>query len=578
MPETRYNTFTRKTEYYDVVNQIWTDKPPATNQGAGGAGYDYSNLIFNPGTPEDDFNRDPFKGYNRFLEFQVGNPSSQENEPDPFSRTLPSNNQTTYQGRIPTTTDELHAMIRSGEIKDKSLIEKLEVELSNAELAASKGQESTSNSNEYAMGPADEPMTSQRPNNFWMPALNFAGSDLSTEAYSLGMRLGQKQGTPGKTLGIIGSAGAFTLGAARDLLSGLSTQRANNWMNDWYEKNKNKTNYTADEQYTDANYLGGLPKRDGGYVESMQDGGTTDKSALGYRAPLDGSTMDKDQQAAFALLRNKYGDKNYFADQYNTLRDSMEESYLENPNFVDADGNIVERSYDPDSLQGPAVSMRESRRMARDLNKVIRKNNLPYQKIQHDAFYNPNGKTDMVARFQDGGATGQKSPDPKATATIEWLDKNPYTPEKGKPIDMRKMEQYKTNGYPRMQDNILVIPGAGSYGPDKYQQVQMPEGYQGYPIYIVNGKPVVVDPKFNKEYFNMYMMKNFARKAELIPVYGRGTPYIAPRDAEEEQEIQQAQPPMRHGGYVVGEYAEFEYGGEIVRGIVQKIENGKIYI
>lgn len=402
MSETRFNTLTRQVEFYDPSRKTWSATPPASTSPTQQA-YDYSNLTFNPGSPEDDSDRDPFKGYNRFLEFQLSSPESQANESDPFSTSTSS--QQGVQGRIPTTTDELHAMIRSGEIKDKALIEKLEVELSNAELASS--QESSPN-NEYAMGPPEEG-GGQPPKapNFWTPALNFAGSDLSTEAYSLGMRLGQKQGAPGKTLGIIGSAGAFTLGAARDLLAGLSTQRANNWMTDWYEKNKNKKTYTADEQYTDNNYIGGLYKRDGGRVDDyMQDGGQiTDKSQIGYRQPLDGSQAEKDQQAAFALFRNQYGDINYFADQYNKLRADMEQAYIENPNYADSEGNLIQRSYDPDRLQGPMVSMKESRRRARDLNRIIRKNNLPYQKIQHDAFYNPNGKTDMTARFQNGGYT-----------------------------------------------------------------------------------------------------------------------------------------------------------------------------
>ena len=138
----------------------------------------------------------------------------------------------------------------------------------------------------------------------------------------------------------------------------------------------------------------------------MALGGPT-KSELGYRAPLDGSTMKTDQQSGFALFPNKYGDKNYFAENYNNLRTQLENSYAENPYYVDADGNRIEKNIDPDVAFGNMaeyVSMRESARRAREFNQNNRRNNLGYQKIQRDAFFNPNGlKEAPVATFEAGG-------------------------------------------------------------------------------------------------------------------------------------------------------------------------------
>ena len=49
------------------------------------------------------------------------------------------------------------------------------------------------------------------------------------------------------------------------------------------------------------------------------------EAAFGYRAPLDGSTMAEDKQGANALFKNKYGDINFFAQNWNTLKANMEQ-------------------------------------------------------------------------------------------------------------------------------------------------------------------------------------------------------------------------------------------------------------
>lgn len=145
---------------------------------------------------------------------------------------------------------------------------------------------------------------------------------------------------------------------------------------------------------------------EGSPADIMALGGPA-KSELGYRAPLDGSTMKTDQQSGFALFPNKYGDKNYFAENYNNLRTQLENSYVENPYYIDADGNRIEKNIDPDVAFGNMaeyVSMRESARRAREFNQNNRRNNLGYQKIQRDAFFNPNGlKEAPIATFEAGG-------------------------------------------------------------------------------------------------------------------------------------------------------------------------------
>lgn len=138
----------------------------------------------------------------------------------------------------------------------------------------------------------------------------------------------------------------------------------------------------------------------------MAEGGPL-KSELGYRAPLDGSTQTADRQKGVALLPGKYGDVNWFAKAYNDLRTNMENNYVENPYYTDANGNQVPVNFDPDNLSGQSeyVSMRQSAKRARELNALNRKNNLGFQKIQRDAFYNPNGTTEpIVASFAEGGA------------------------------------------------------------------------------------------------------------------------------------------------------------------------------
>lgn len=147
-----------------------------------------------------------------------------------------------------------------------------------------------------------------------------------------------------------------------------------------------------------------------------------DKSQIGYRAPLDGSTMKPQLQAGTPLLKNKYGDVNYFAEGYNNTRQNMETAYAENPYYSDAEGNLIERSIDPDNLSSMNLytSMHDSAKQARIMNRNIRRKDLGYQKIQRDAFYNPDGsKQAVVPTFQNGGGIPTDGIDPNAPASVD---------------------------------------------------------------------------------------------------------------------------------------------------------------
>lgn len=126
------------------------------------------------------------------------------------------------------------------------------------------------------------------------------------------------------------------------------------------------------------------------------------EATFGYRAPLDGSTMPESKQGANALFKNKYGDINFFAQNWNTLKDSMEQDITENPYYTDAEGNQILRTPYPNNLTTMGnVSKRESAQQARKFNAKIRQEGLPYQKVKRDAFYNPQGQE--LAKFAEGG-------------------------------------------------------------------------------------------------------------------------------------------------------------------------------
>ena len=158
-----------------------------------------------------------------------------------------------------------------------------------------------------------------------------------------------------------------------------------------------------------------------------------------------------------------------------------------------------------------------------------------------------------VPRLQDGGPIVGEDPLKTSTpldpykATMDWLNANPYT-HNNKPIYLDDMEMMDMNNkYPSMHGKMISIPGSGNYGEDQYELVQMPSDYTGLPVYRVNGKPVVLDKKFNEEYFNMYQQNKLLGKDELFPIYGKGTPY--------------KKPTMQDGGYVDMDLTDDEIQG-----------------
>lgn len=174
-----------------------------------------------------------------------------------------------------------------------------------------------------------------------------------------------------------------------------------------------------------------------------------------------------------------------------------------------------------------------------------------YQPITYNSINNPI----YTSKLQDGGslsgdpsvATTETPIDPYQ-ATMDWLNANPYM-YNNKPIYLDDLEMVQSKNYPSMHGKVINIPGAGNYGEDQYQLITMPEGYNGLPVYLVNGKPVVVDEKFNKEYFNMYQQNKLFGKSELFPIYGRGTPYRRPTTN------------MQDGGYIDMDLTDEEIQG-----------------
>ena len=134
----------------------------------------------------------------------------------------------------------------------------------------------------------------------------------------------------------------------------------------------------------------------------------TDKLERGYRKNIDGSEQIPQEQAANALFKNQYGNKNYFAQKYNEYRE-----FLESRPDTLIMGNSLDTptlaSFDPDDLvSGQTYTAKDSRKKARMMNKVNRQYNLGYQKIGKDAFI----KEGKQASFDKGGPTNSK-PNPQ---------------------------------------------------------------------------------------------------------------------------------------------------------------------
>lgn len=197
----------------------------------------------------------------------------------------------------------------------------------------------------------------------------------------------------------------------------------------------------------------------------------------------------------------------------------------------------------------------EDRQLMQYLDQVALKNKMLQQRGR------------VTASFQEGG-TQQAQPLTKEQINeqaLQLLIQNPMTDKKGEPLSLDKLRPIKGHGYPRMVGESITIPGVGTYGKDQYTVMETPEGYQGPTPYIINGKPVFVDEKFNKEFFQMYVDPKLGAD-EYFPIYSTRA---------YEKKFQDG---GTFNGKKIGDEVEFEYDGEIVKGVIRKIENGKLYI
>jgi uncharacterized protein YoaH (UPF0181 family) len=141
--------------------------------------------------------------------------------------------------------------------------------------------------NRQAITPEPEDVMDKKPekdtpkNN--MPYFPFigAGMDLESRLFATGQGIGkltakdeqgnrlytgaQRAGAWGQT---VGGAGSFLLGSSRILASGAGYGKRNAYIDDWYNKRQQDQYYTPNQQYKNANYLGGIsPSKYGGTFE-----------------------------------------------------------------------------------------------------------------------------------------------------------------------------------------------------------------------------------------------------------------------------------------------------------------------
>ena len=428
-------------------------------------------------------------------------------------------------GRQPRTFEELDALWKQGSITPEQY-DQLELQISNNPYSPTSEEEMN-----YQDGNMDPAQQAGRA--WWDRPWNFAGSDLSTELYMMGMGIGSKPGTRGRAAAIIGGGGAALFDIARNVASGIGYQKRNQYVNDYYRQQQNRIQYSPVSQTSNDNYLGGIPTGQMGGMFVMGENGpeisnTGQWGGIGeYRIPSEDITMQGVDQPIMAVPEN--GD--------------------------------------------PVVMM-------------------PGQE------YNFPGSSyvDEYPMYQPGGTVGEVTPpatEPTPLTqqqvfeiTMDWLNKHPMQVGEDKPLNIDNFEQVQTSGmYPKMSGKVAYVPKAGYFGEEKYKLVEMPEDYQGLDVYEINGKYVIFDQDFNKEYFNLYQEPK-GKTREMWPVYGRGIPYRTQQFTSDPAEVvTPTAPPVpqkrdggEQGGQKIGDYIEFEYEGEIKKGVIKKIENGKIFI
>jgi hypothetical protein len=152
---------------------------------------------------------------------------------------------------------------------------------------------------------------------------------------------------------------------------------------------------------------GGPINQGGNYI--YQNGGEQIPSSINpiipeeYISQENPFKTDKKYAAGKPILRNKYGDTNFFDEhhaQYEQNWNNEVQRGTQNAYSYDDEGNIIQ-SWSPSS-ESSGFIMNPKRlaayKQAHDLNKQNRKEGLGYEKIKFNAFYNPE-----IPKFQSGG-------------------------------------------------------------------------------------------------------------------------------------------------------------------------------
>jgi hypothetical protein len=123
----------------------------------------------------------------------------------------------------------------------------------------------------------------QNPQQPFLPYIFPGGSNLETELYTLGRALGAPKGSKGRGATIAGAAGAATLGAARDFMSGFAYENQNKQVMDWYNQQRNRDRFQSNPQTRNTNNTGGIPlNRDGGVFNTnyFEEGGSMEEQMM----------------------------------------------------------------------------------------------------------------------------------------------------------------------------------------------------------------------------------------------------------------------------------------------------------
>jgi len=202
-------------------------------------------------------------------------------------------------------------------------------------------------------------------------------------------------------------------------------------------------------------------------------------------------------------------------------------------------------------------SLKKYSRSLEAQNKLFRESPLLKKvKSKKKKIFDPNSKY-----FQSGG---------EHAATMQWLNEHPYMTDKGKPVNLKKLKNLDVTGYPRMNNDRIFIPQAGTYSPEDYKLATPTEGYSGLPLYEINGKYVSIDKDFNKQYFNMSQRNRIFGKDELYPMYGRGEYYKTKEAIPQEEDggfIELDLTPdeikmYKDGGYIIEELPKAQLAGQ----------------